>query len=85
MELNTTNIILAFITVLSFVWSYFSEQNRIVAVILGFVLLLIIILTAQDKKIESIEKEQRRLEEKLKIYEQLINIKADIKELQRRK
>jgi hypothetical protein len=51
--------------------------------------LIILIISIQIKtdnsmdKIDSLESKQQKLEEKLKIHEQLINIKSDIKELQK--
>lgn len=37
-----------------------------------------------EDRLDSQEREERRLNEKLKIYEQLIDMKAEIKELQNR-
>jgi hypothetical protein len=84
MESGIFNILLGLIAVLSFVWSVFSEEYRIIAIMLGFVLIIVIILSEQNSKVKDLINEQRKVEEKLKIYEQLINMKANIKELQKK-
>jgi uncharacterized membrane protein YqjE len=84
MESGIFNILLGLVAVLSFVWSVFSEQYRIIAIVLGFVLIIVMILSEQNSKIQNLVNEQKKLEEKLKIHEQLIDIKSDIKELQKK-
>lgn len=49
------------------------------AMIMGFQLKM----NDNTKKLENFESEQKRLTEKLKIHEQLIEIKSDIKELKK--
>ena len=85
MEFRATNLILALLGVVSIVWAVFSEEQRIIAIVIAFILLMVIILSEQNYKIDSIYNEQNRIEEKLKIHEQLINIKADIELLKRKK
>jgi len=83
MELDALDIILALLAILSAIWAFVSEQFRILAVIIAFTFLAIVILSKQSQKISEITSEQKRINEKLKIHEQLIDIKADIKELQK--
>lgn len=84
MEFDALNIISVIFSIASFIWSIFSEQYRIIAVLIGFVLIIIILVSEQNKRVNSLLNEHKRLEEKLKIHEQLINIKADIQELQKK-
>lgn len=84
MESRIVNLILGFLSVLSFIWSFLSEQHRLIAIVIGFVFLMIIITSEKNIKIQEITEEQKRLGEKLKIHEQLIDIKADIRVLQKR-
>ena len=83
MELDALDIILALLAILSAIWAFVSEQFRILAVIIAFTFLAIVILSKQSQKISEITSEQKRINEKLKIHEQLINIKADIRYLER--
>ena len=85
MESRVTNIVLGFLTILSFIWSFISEENRILAVIIGFILIILIIFSEKNTKIQIIEEELKRLKEKLKIHEQLIDIKKDIELLKERR
>lgn len=78
MESKVLNIILGLFGVLSFIWSYFSIENRVIAVIIGFTLFILIFLSEQNEKIKEISSMQQKQEEKLKIHEQLIDIKKDI-------
>lgn len=84
MKMRVLNIILGLLTVLSFVWAYLSEENRIIAAIIGFLLIMIILFSERNIKVQELAEEQKRLGEKLKIHEQLVDIKADIKYLQKR-
>ncbi len=83
MESKALNIILGLIGVISFIWSYFSEENRIIALIIGFTIFILIFLSEKNDKIDSILSTQQKLEEKLKIHEQLIDIKSDVNILKR--
>ena len=82
MESPVLNSLLGLISLLSFIWAFFSQQNRIIAIIIGFVLMIIISISEQNAKVKVLIDEQKRFEEKLKIHQQLIDIKADIKNLQ---
>ncbi len=84
MESRILNAILAILSITSFVWSYFSQENRIIGIIISFLLIILILISEKNIKIKELEIEQKKLEEKLKIHEQLINVKSDIKELQKR-
>ena len=77
------NIILGILSVLSFVLAFVSEEYRIVAILLAFVLLVILIVSVLSFEIFNLKSEQSMLAEKLKIHEHLISMKAEIKELQR--
>lgn len=60
-----------------------------VIIILGLAIIFTIIIFYKriketENEVEKQEKELKRLDEKLKIYEQLINVKVEIKELQKR-
>ena len=81
MEPKALNVILGILTLLSFIWSAVSKEYRIIAIVIGFMLLIFLIVSEQDTKVNEIFKDQKRVEEKLKIHEQLIDIKADIKYL----
>ncbi len=78
MEARTINIVLGLLTILSFVWSYVSEENRAIAIIFGFILTILIIISERNKNVQIIEIELKRLQEKLKIHEHLIDMKKDI-------
>ena len=84
MESRALNIILGLLGMPSFIRSYFSPENRIIGAIIGFALFILIFLSEQNEKIKDIESLEKKLEEKLKIYEQLINIKKDIDILKER-
>lgn len=84
MELDIWDILLGILTILSASWAYISEKNRTIAIVLAFILITIIIISKQNKKIFDMNSEQKRLEEKLKIHEMLIDIKSDIKEIQKK-
>lgn len=84
MEFDILDIGLAFIALLTFILSYFSEQYRIIAIMAGFILIIMVMMSNQNKKIQDMKEEQKRLQEKLKIHESIINIKADIQELQKK-
>ncbi len=81
MESKILDLILALFGILSFVWSFFSSENRVIAIIVGFALFILMFLSEQNQRIKEIISEHRRLEEKLKIHEQLIDMKAEIKNL----
>ncbi len=78
MESKILNWILGLLTILSFVWSYISEDNRIIAIVIGLILIVFIFISEKSEKIIDLESEQKKLGEKLKIHEQLIEIKKDI-------
>lgn len=84
MELKTSNILLVVLSLSSFIWSVISPEFRTPAMMIGFVMLVLLILSEQNTKLEILSAEYSRLNEKLKIHEQLIDIKADIKELKRK-
>ncbi len=78
MDSRIINIILGTLTGLSFIWAYLSENNRIIGIILGFILMILIIISEKNKDIAIIKEELKKLKEKLNIHQQLINIKKDI-------
>ena len=82
MESRILNLILGLFFILSFFWAIISEEQRITAMVIGFILISIIIVSEKNIRIKILEEEQIKLKEKLNIHEQLINIKADLKELQ---
>ena len=84
MDSRVLNVILGLLTILSFVWSYFSEENRIIAVIIGFLLIVLILVSEKNDKLYSVLENQKRIEEKLKIHEQLIDIKSRLLNLEGR-
>ena len=84
MDIDIWDIILILLAILSSIWAFISKQYRIWAIIIAFILMTIIILSKQNKNIDSLIFEQNRLLEKLKIHEQLIDMKAEIKELQKK-
>ncbi len=79
MESRALNFILGLLSILSFIWSFISEENRIIAITIGFILIIFILISEKNIKLENLENEQKRIEEKLKIHEQLIDIKSDIR------
>ena len=83
MENNILNVILGLLTILSFIWSYISEENRVIAIVIGFLLIVLILFSEKNERLNVLSQNQTRLEEKLKIHEQFIDIKSDIKELQK--
>ena len=84
MESKALNIVLGLLTIMSFIWSYISPENRIIAVIIAFVLIILIFISEKNIKIRELEEGQRKIEEKLKIHEQLIDIKKEIELLKMR-
>ncbi|MDO8459532.1 MAG: hypothetical protein Q7S74_00330 [Nanoarchaeota archaeon] len=78
------DIILGILTILSFILAFISEEYRIPATILAFVLMIVIIISLEHVKINEIATDNFKLHEKLKIYEQLIDIKSELKYLNKR-
>lgn len=86
------NIVIAVVSVVIGLLTLFTEkEDQIVIISFGFVTLTIYFINRLYVKIarmqQDIEKNTQnsyRLEEKLQIHEQLIDIKSDIKDLQRR-
>ena len=78
MESKALNIVLGLLSILSFIWSFMSQENRIVAIVIGFVLIVFILISEKNVRLQKLEEGQKKLEEKLKIHEQLISIKKDI-------
>ena len=78
MESKALNIVLELLSMLSFIWSFMSKENRIVAIVIGFVLIVFILISEKNVRLQKLEEGQKKLEEKLKIHEQLISIKKDI-------
>ncbi len=85
MESKALNIVLGILSALSFIWSYISKENRTIAIIIGFLLILFIFISEKNIKLQNLEENQKRLEEKLKIHEQLIDIKKDIELLKEKR
>lgn len=85
MEVKATDIILGILAILSFVFSFVSERYRTILLIFTFVLTIIIIISLQEYKISELKARYGRLEEKLKIHEQLIDIKKDIELLKEKR
>ena len=83
MDLDLWDLLLGCLTILSAIWAFISERYRLLAIIIAFVLVTIIVLSKQNQKIFEMCLEQKKLIEKLKIHEQLTDIKAEIKEIQR--
>ena len=81
MESKALDVIISLLGILSFIWSFFSPENRVIAIIVGFALFILMFLSEQNQRIKEIISEHRGLEEKLKIHEQLIDMKAEIKNL----
>jgi len=76
------DIILGVLSILSIILALVSEEYRVLAIIFAFVLLIILLLSVFLMEIYSIKENQYRISEKLKIHEQLIDIKAEMKSLQ---
>ena len=85
MESKILNLILGLITVISFVWAYVSEENRVIAIIIAFMLIILIIVSEQSSKVERVEGEMKRIEEKFKIYKELSILRAEVDLLKRDK
>ncbi len=83
MDVRVWDVGWAVLAFLSFIFAYISDKYRELAIIFGFILMIIGIVSIQNSKIFEIVLEQRRLDEKLKIHEQLVTIKADICELKK--
>jgi len=84
MELRIFDMILGVLTILSLILAFISEEFRILAIIFAFVLMIVIIISIQNIKISSIILEHKKLQEKLKIHEHLIDIKVNTKILEKR-
>jgi len=69
MGLGVGNVTLGVLSVLSFVLAFISEEYRIIAILLAFVLLVILIVSVLGFEMFYMKSEQSRLVEKLKIYE----------------
>lgn len=78
MESKALNIILGLLSFMSFIWSYISVENRTIAIVIGFMLTIIIFISEKNIKVQNLEEELKRLGEKLKIHEQLVDIKKEI-------
>ncbi|MBI5148561.1 hypothetical protein HZA33_02685 [Candidatus Pacearchaeota archaeon] len=61
-----------------------AEQYRILIIAAAILFIIGVSLSGFEKKLKDQEEENKKIEEKLKIHELLINIKSDIKELQRK-
>ncbi|MBS3088743.1 hypothetical protein J4402_03090 [Candidatus Pacearchaeota archaeon] len=85
MESSILNIILGLLTILSFLWSYFSEENRIIAMIIGFLLIVLIMVSEKNARIDELEIRQKKLEERLKIYERLNKLELEVEILKNAK
>lgn len=83
MSLTIWDAILGTLAILSLVLAYVSEEYRIFAIIFAFVLFIILIISVQSFQLSSFQSNQKRFGEKLKIHESLIDIKSEIKELQK--
>lgn len=74
----------------NFISAYLFALNLIslmtlIFIVSGFVVVLIIVgIQSINNEFEEFRKEQKRLIEKLKIHEQLVDIKSDIKFLMRK-
>lgn len=84
MEIRIWDVIAFILSFLSFAWAIISEEFRILAITLSFLLGIILVISSQNSQINKIIYGQKKLEEKLKIHEQLIDIKAEIKNLKER-
>ncbi len=90
---NIVNIIIGIIVAISisilFTYELYTFQSLYIFLILTLILLLAIIWAANANtneikdELEIQKLEQKRLSEKLKIHEKLIDIKSDIKNLQK--
>jgi len=91
MGLRIGDIILAGLSVLSFVLAFISEEYRLIAIIFAFVLLILLLISFQFLEFSSLKKDllkeiselkngQKRNSERLKIYERLakLEVKFDI-------
>lgn len=75
-EIKATLLALASIAI--GIISVFSEQYRILIISLSAVLITAYFLSEYINRIEKHEEDIKKLTEKLKIHEQLVNMKADI-------
>lgn len=78
MGLNVTDILLGGLAILSIVLAIISEENRIIAIGITFGLMTILVISNQEFKLNKLIENQKRLRDKLKIHEQLIDIKKEI-------
>jgi len=78
MEIKTTDLILGILTILSLALAVISPEYRTIAIASAFILMIMGLISLQNFKMRDLIFEQKRLKEKLKIHEQLINIKKDI-------
>lgn len=95
MAIETRGILISFIIgfIINLVSVYLLylktiSLNLFIFVLMGSIFIIIIVITQLssyeiENRLAYQEKNQRKLDEKLKIHEQLIDMKADIKELQR--
>ena len=80
-------IVLSLIIAIQFRIESFLSNNEdiitlIIVVSISIVLVIYMKINEINKELDNQKIEQKKLRERLKIYEQLINMKADIKELQ---
>ncbi len=68
MEIKIWDIILGLLAIISFVWAFISEENRTLGIVLGFMLMIIIVVSTEKTRISDAELELKRLGEKLKIH-----------------
>ena len=87
MGLKIGDIILAGLSVLSFVLAFVSEEHRLIAIIFAFVLLILLLISFQFLEFSNLKKDllkeipklkngQKRNSERLKIYERLAKLEA---------
>ncbi len=77
------DLILGLLSILSVLLAVISEEYRILAFTVAFVLFIILIISNQGVEISRLKFGQEKLAEKLKIHEQLIDIKSELKRLQK--
>ncbi len=61
-----------------------SDQYRILIISALVIFFIAVVLSQLNKKIDFLEQNNEKIKEKIKIHEQLIDIKADIKMLKER-
>ena len=82
---NLWNTVTGIISLVLGVIAVINKQFRVPVAIASVVLILVVVVNQLFAEIDNLKKDQQRILERTDIYKELIDIKADIKNLKRGK